>query len=219
MIPNRFPLPGAKEGMDSGEQHDIQRLEDLKRELENLIEHNPMLQQFQPQLLLDMTPDGLRIQILDKQSRPMFAIGSAIIQPYMRDILRALAPVLSRLPNSITISGHTDAMQYATGERDYSNWELSADRANAARKELVAGGLIENKVKRILGLADTVNLIKDDPMAAVNRRISLLILNRRAERRIDQQNTTGQDELQIHSRLDLQTRPPPAAIPSATSSN
>jgi chemotaxis protein MotB len=219
MIPNRFPLPGAKEGMDSGEQHDIQRLEDLKRELENLIEHNPMLQQFQPQLLLDMTPDGLRIQILDKQSRPMFAIGSAIIQPYMRDILRALAPVLSRLPNSITISGHTDAMQYATGERDYSNWELSADRANAARKELVAGGLIENKVKRILGLADTVNLIKDDPMAAVNRRISLLILNRRAERRIDQQNTTGQDELQIHSRLDLQTRPSPAAIPSATSSN
>lgn len=219
VIPQRFPLPGAKEGMDLGEQYDIQRLEDLKLEIENLIKHNPILRRFQPQLLLDMTPDGLRIQILDKQNRPMFATGSAIIQPYMRDILRALAPVLNRPPNSITISGHTDAMQYATGERNYSNWELSADRANAARQELVAGGLIENKVKRILGLADTVNLIKDDPMAAVNRRISLLVLNWRAERRIDQQNAAGQDELQIHSRLDLQAKLLPAAIPSAASGN
>lgn len=218
VIPQRFPSPGA-EGMHLGEQYDIQRLEDLKREIESLIEHNPILRKFQPQLLLDMTPDGLRIQILDKENRPMFAVGSAIIQPYMRAILRALAPAFNRLPNSITISGHTDAMQYATGERHYSNWELSADRANAARQELVAGGLIENKVKRILGLADTVNLTKDDPMAAVNRRISLLVLNRRAERRIDQQNAAGQDELQIHSKLDVQTKLLPAAIPSAASGN
>lgn len=219
MIPQRFPSPKVKGGMNLGDLHDIQRLEDLKRDIESLIEHNPILRKFQPQLLLDMTPDGLRIQILDKKNRPMFATGSAIIQPYMRDILRALAPAFNRLPNSITISGHTDAMQYATGERHYSNWELSADRANAARQELVAGGLIENKVKRILGLADTVNLIKDDPMAAVNRRISLLVLNRRAERRIDQQNAAEQDELQIHSRLDLQTKLLPAAIPSAASGN
>lgn len=219
VIPQRFPLPGAKEGMDLGEQYDIQRLEDLKREIKNLIEHNPTLRQFRSQLLLDMTPNGLRIQILDKKNRPMFAIGSAIIQPYMRDILRALAPVLNRLPNSITISGHTDARRYATGGRNYSNWELSADRANAARQALVVGGLTKGKVKRILGLADTVNLIKDDPRAAVNRRISILVLNRRAERRIDQQSPTGQHELQIHSKLDLQTRLFPVATSSAASSN
>lgn len=176
-----------------------------------------------------MTPDGLRIQILDKQSRPMFATGSAIIQAYMRDILRELAPALNRLPNSLTISGHTDAMRYASGDRDYSNWELSADRANAARKALVAGSLVENKVKRVLGLADTVNLIKDDPSAAVNRRISLLVLNRRAERRIDEQNASGQDELRIRSRSDLLDEngssdllhvpaAPGAAMPSAGSS-
>lgn len=219
VIPQRFPLPGAKEGMDLGEQYDIRRLEDLKREIKNLIEHNPTLRQFRSQIMLDMTPNGLRIQILDKKNRPMFALGSAIIQPYMRDILRALAPVLNRLPNSITISGHTDARQYATGGRNYSNWELSADRANAARQALVAGGLAEGKVKRILGLADTVNLIKDDPMAAVNRRISILVLNRRAERRIDQRSPAGQHKLQIHSKLDLQTKLLPAATSSAASSN
>lgn len=229
VIPNQFPLPGADQGQDQNDRLDIERLEDLKTELEALIENSPVLKQFRPQLLLDMTPDGLRIQILDKQSRPMFATGSAIIQAYMRDILRELAPALNRLPNSLTISGHTDAMRYASGDRDYSNWELSADRANAARKALVAGSLVENKVKRVLGLADTVNLIKDDPSAAVNRRISLLVLNRRAERRIDEQNASGQDELRIRSRSDLLDEngssdllhvpaAPGAAMPSAGSS-
>lgn len=203
VIPNQFPLPGADQGQDQNDRLDIERLEDLKTELEALIENSPVLKQFRPQLLLDMTPDGLRIQILDQQSRPMFSTGSAIIQSYMRDILRELAPALNRMPNSLTISGHTDAMRYASGDRDYSNWELSADRANAARKALVAGGLVENKVKRVLGLADTVNLIKDDPSAAVNRRISLLVLNRRAERRIDEQNASGQGELRIRNSSDL----------------
>src|SRR3546814_4015892 len=90
-----------------------------------------------------MTPDGLRVQIIDKQNRPMFATGSAQVQSYMRNILRQLGPVFNRLPNSISIAGHTDSIQYATGESEYSNWELSADRANAARKELVAGGMAE----------------------------------------------------------------------------
>lgn len=203
VIPSPFPKPQADPGEIQSDREDNERLEDLKAELENLIEHNPVLSDARPQLLLDMTPDGLRIQILDKQSRPMFATGSAIIQPYMRDILRELAPVLNRLPNTMTISGHTDATQYASGNREYSNWELSADRANAARKSLTAGGLLENKVRQILGLADTVNLIKDDPTAAVNRRISLLVLNRQAERRIERQAESGYDELQIRGRLDL----------------
>ncbi|MBV6273151.1 flagellar motor protein MotB [Alcaligenaceae bacterium CGII-47] len=203
IIPNKFPMPGIDLSQDRDDRLDMERLEDLKTELENLIESNPVLKEFRPQLLLDMTPDGLRIQILDKQSRPMFATGSAVIQPYMRDILRELAPMLSKMPNSLTISGHTDAIRYASGDRDYSNWELSADRANAARKALVAGSLVENKVKRVLGLADTVNLIKDNPVAAVNRRISLLVLNRRAERRIDEQNASGQDELRIRTRSTL----------------
>ncbi|WP_323017867.1 flagellar motor protein MotB [Castellaniella sp.] len=216
IIPNPNPAPPQSPSMDQQEQQDQldqESLENLKQQLENLIENNPVLKQFRPQLLLDMTPDGLRIQILDQQNRPMFATGSARVQPYMRDILRELALPISQLPNSITISGHTDATQYASGDRSYSNWELSADRANSARRELVAGGLIEKKVKRILGLGDTVNLIQDDPMAAVNRRISVLVLNRRAERRIDLQNAAGTTGKQIHLLLEELSHPGRAGSP------
>lgn len=208
VIPNKNPMtPAATTDQDQEDLQDRESLENLKEKLENLIENNPVLKQFRPQLLLDMTPDGLRIQILDQQNRPMFATGSARVQPYMRDILRELAPPVNQLPNSITISGHTDAMQYAAGDRSYSNWELSADRANAARRELVAGGLVERKVKRILGLGDTVNLIPDDAMAAVNRRISILVLNRQAERRIDVQNRAGTTGKQVHQLLEELSHP------------
>ncbi|MFC3338430.1 flagellar motor protein MotB [Paracandidimonas soli] len=197
IIPNPYsltpPIEGGGEGRTQqpqidAERLDIERLEQLQSDLEDLIKTDPVLRHFQPQLLLDMTPDGLRVQIIDQQNRPMFATGSAQVQPYMRSILRELGPVFNRLPNSLSISGHTDALQYATGERLYSNWELSADRANAARQELVAGGMSEPKIKQVLGLASTVNLVKDNPFAAVNRRISILVLNQRAERRIDEQN-------------------------------
>ncbi|HBT33327.1 MAG TPA: motility protein MotB [Pusillimonas sp.] len=190
VIPNKNPLPARPANQES-DRRDTQRLQDLKARLEELIDTDPVLRQFRPQLLLDMTPEGLRIQIVDQQNRPMFQVGSAVVQPYMRIILRELGPLFNHISNSVTISGHTDAQQYARGERSYSNWELSADRANAARQELVAGGMEEGKVKRILGLASTVNLIKDDPNAAVNRRISLVVLNQRTERRIDQENATG----------------------------
>lgn len=221
VIPNTSPLSPDASVQDDEDAIDQANLEDLKAQLENLIEQSPVLKQFRPQLLLDMTPDGLRIQILDQKNRPMFATGSALVQPYMRDILRELAPPINQLPNSITISGHTDAMQYALGTRSYSNWELSADRANAARRELVAGGLLEQKVKRILGLGETVNLIKDNPMAAVNRRISVLVLNRRAERRIDRQNAAGADSTRIQELLqnpDLFEENPEEATSGITSS-
>lgn len=191
IVPNINPIPSRGDVHTEGDIRDIRRLENLKAELEQLIKTDPVLRQFRPQLLLDMTPDGLRIQIIDKYNRPMFTTGSAQVQPYMRDILRELGPLFNKMPNSISVSGHTDAVQYATGEREYSNWELSADRANAARKELVGGGMDETKVKRILGLSSSVSLIKDNPNAAVNRRISIVVLNRRAERRIDEQNASG----------------------------
>lgn len=191
LIPH--PEPARGDTLSPSEQRDHGRLEDLKSELDSLIESDPILEEYRPQLLLDMTPDGLRVQIIDRQNRPMFAIGSARMQPDMSVVLRALAPLFNRLPNKITLTGHTDAVQYSTGEREYSNWELSADRANAARKELVAGGMDEPKVKQVLGLSSTVPLILDDPNAAVNRRISIVVLNQRAERRIDEQHQQTED--------------------------
>src|SRR5690606_9416244 len=202
IIPNPNPIQSRGDDRTEGDRRDIERLENLKSELEVLIETDPILREFRPQLLLDMTPDGLRVQIIDKQNRPMFDTGSATVQSYMRDILRQLGPVFNRLENTISIAGHTDSLQYASGEREYSNWELSADRANAARKELVAGGMEEPKIRRILGLSSSVSLIKENPAAAVNRRISIVVLNRRAERRIDEQNESGASAANIKELLE-----------------
>ncbi len=138
--------------------------------------------------------EGLRIQIIDSQNRPMFKTGSAEVEPYMRDILRAIAPVLNNIPNRISLSGHTDDFPYANGERGYSNWELSADRANASRRELVAGGLDDGKVLRVVGMAATMRVSDKGADDAVNRRISLLVLNKQAEQAILHENAESQNE-------------------------
>ncbi len=115
------------------------RFEKLKQSLEQAILKDPRLNELKPHLLIDMIDDGLRIQIVDSENRPMFMVGSAYVEPHMRDILRAIAPLLNDVPNKISISGHTDDLPYANGA-NYNNWELSADRANASRRELIAGG-------------------------------------------------------------------------------
>ena len=212
-IPN-FQL-APRNPFDSGDIQDYERLENLKEQLEDLIEHDPVMSEYRPQMLLDMTPDGLRVQIIDRENRPMFDTGSAQLQKEMRVILRQLGPVLNRMPNPISITGHTDATQYATGEREYSNWELSADRANAARRELVAGGMAENKVRRVLGLSSTVNLVKD-PYADANRRISILVLNERAQRRMDEQDATYANPIDLDEVLGLKT-PDDLAVERGTS--
>jgi len=114
------------------------------------------------------------------QNRPMFANASAVVEPYMQAILREIGAALNGVPNKIVVSGHTDAHPYSGGEKGYSNWELSADRANASRRELIAGGMDETKVLRVVGLASIENL-NSDPFDATNRRISIIVLNKRAE--------------------------------------
>ncbi|OZI29733.1 flagellar motor protein MotB [Bordetella genomosp. 10] len=202
------------------ERRDQRRLEQVRSRIEKTIDTSPLLKNFRPQLMIDMTPEGLRIQIIDNQNRPMFATGRAEPQPYMRDILHELAPVLNDIPFKISISGHTDATQYARGERAYSNWELSADRANASRQELVAGGMAENKVARVVGLSSSYSLVKDDPYAAVNRRISLVVLNRETQERFDRDNSaaadvSGKDGRQIGSAIEERLAPQPASTAPA----
>jgi chemotaxis protein MotB len=143
---------------------EVARLEDLKQKVEQRIAENTKLAPMASQLRLDMTRDGLRIQIADEFSRPMFASGSAVVQPYMHDLLREIGQVLSAVPNHLTLEGHTDAQPFSAGERGYSNWELSADRANASRRELVAGGLPDERVVRVQGLASSTLFDSADPM-------------------------------------------------------
>jgi chemotaxis protein MotB len=163
---------------------EIARLEDLKKKVEQKIAESPKLAAMSSQLRLDMTRDGLRIQIADERSRPMFASGSAVVQPYMRELLREIGQVLSSVPNHLTLEGHTDAQPFSAGERGYSNWELSADRANASRRELVTGNLPDDRVLRVQGLASSTLFDAQDPMSASNRRISIIVMNRDAEDRL-----------------------------------
>lgn len=152
------------------------RFEKLKQSLEQAILKDPRLNELKPHLLIDMIDDGLRIQIVDSENRPMFMVGSAHVEPYMRDILRAIAPLLNDVPNRISISGHTDDLPYANSA-NYNNWELSADRANASRRELIAGGLNQDKILRVVGMASSIHLDKNNGLAPINRRISIIVLN------------------------------------------
>jgi chemotaxis protein MotB len=163
---------------------EIARLEDLKRKVQQRIDTSAKLSAIASQIRLDMTRDGLRIQIVDEQNRPMFASGSALVQPYLRELLHEIGQVLSEVPNRLTLEGHTDALPFPGGERGYSNWELSSDRANASRRELVAGGLADDRVLRVQGLASSLPFDTADARAPTNRRISIIVMNREAEDRI-----------------------------------
>ncbi|MEO1765679.1 flagellar motor protein MotB [Thiobacter aerophilum] len=191
------------------ERLERQQLEKLKDKLEKLIDSNPALKPFKKQLLIDITSEGLRIQIVDEKNRPMFKVGSAVLEPYARAILSEIAKVLNDVPNTISLSGHTDATPYSGGERGYSNWELSADRANASRRELVNGGINEGKILRVVGLGSAVPFDKDDPFNPINRRISIIVMNKRTEQAV--RSDGGKLELSAEA---LKANPD-AAIPPA----
>jgi chemotaxis protein MotB len=163
---------------------EISRLESLKHKIEEKIAANAKLAEVSKQILLQMTPDGLRIQILDADKRPMFASGSANVAADMRELLREIGGVLATVPNRLTLEGHTDATPFPGNERGYSNWELSADRANASRRELLAGGLPDEQVLRVMGLASANPFDRRDPAAPANRRISIVVMTREAEERV-----------------------------------
>ncbi len=159
-------------------------LEQLKEKVESVLSANPRLMEMKSQIKLDLTVEGLRIQIVDAHNRPMFDIGSAVVKDYMREALREIGKVLNEVDNRISLSGHTDSAPYSNGERGYSNWELSADRANASRRELIAGGMDDAKIIRVLGLAAAVPAVADNPRAPSNRRISIVVMNKDAEERV-----------------------------------
>ncbi|MDA3921258.1 MAG: flagellar motor protein MotB [Salinisphaera sp.] len=166
------------------------KLEDLRKQLLELIQKDPKLRDMASQLKIEMVPDGLRIQIFDTRQRPMFELGSAQLEPYVAALLRKIAPKVDQVGHHITLTGHTDDLPYASGTGAYSNWELSADRANAARRALVAGGMQPDKLLRVIGAADTVHLAGEKAGAPVNRRISILLLDAAAEKRIESQGET-----------------------------
>jgi len=195
---------------------EVARLETLKKEIQEKIAASEKLKDISSQIRLDMTRDGLRIQIVDALNRPMFDSGSAVIKPYMRELLREIGSVLTEVPNHLTLEGHTDAQPFPGGDRGYSNWELSSDRANASRRELIAGGLADERVLRVQGLASSQPFDDKDPDAPANRRISIIVMNREAEDRMfrtdpDKVAPDGEDS----SAPSATNSTPTAAAPSS----
>jgi chemotaxis protein MotB len=165
-------------------KQDAKKMAALSEKIASVISNNPRLMEFSSQIRLETTPDGLQIQIVDDQNRPMFDSGSALVKPYMRDILREIGLALNGVENKISLDGHTDRTPYGNGDRGYSNWELSADRANASRRELVAAGMPDDKLARVTGLASSNLLEPDKPFSPINRRISIIVMTREAEERL-----------------------------------
>jgi chemotaxis protein MotB len=191
------------------------RLEELKQRVEDVLAASPKLASMQSQIRLDMTSEGLRIQIVDADNRPMFDSGSSLVKPYMRELLQLIGSVLGDVPNRLTLEGHTDAQPFGSGERGYSNWELSADRANASRRELIAGGLPDARVLRVQGLSSSRPMDNTDPLSPTNRRISIIVMNRDAEDRFfnnlsEPEGSTPAPE-ETRMQVDLPSIPAPVA--------
>ena len=194
------------------EKRERATLNELKQSIEKLIEGNSMLRQFKNQLLMDVTTEGLRIQIIDEQNRPMFDTSSAELKPYSKVILREIGQALNAVPNKVSFAGHTDAAQFGGGEKGFSNWELSANRANASRREMIAGGMDENKVLRVVGLSSTVLFDKNDPLSSSNRRINIVVLNKRTEEAMLQED--GNATVDIGAEAETEALSPESSTAS-----
>ena len=160
---------------DELRQKEAARFEKAEKALKEAIENNPELAEMKEHLIVDTTPEGLRIQVIDKEGKPMFASGSAQMFQKTKTLLEKVGEIISELPNELSIRGHTDSVPYGPGAT-YTNWELSSDRANSSRRVLLDSGFTPERINNVVGKADTEHLIPDDPNNASNRRISIILL-------------------------------------------
>jgi chemotaxis protein MotB len=200
----------AKQAKAEAAKRDAKMLAELSAKIAAAISKNPKMAEFSSQIKLEITPDGLQIQIVDNQKRPMFDSGSAVLKPYMREILREIGTALLGVENKISLDGHTDRSAYGNAGKGYSNWELSADRANATRRELADAGMPEDKLARVVGMASSLLLDPADPLSPSNRRISILVMTKDAEERL-----LGGQRVSADADADVETPPAAAVTPLA----
>ena len=170
--PQKLTAEEFQKQLDEREQ---QRFDKAKEALEQAVKEVPELRALANNLLIDETSEGLRIQIVDQDKTPMYPLGSAEMLDPAKKLVALVTQVIQKLPNKISITGHTDSTQYAFSAK-YTNWELSTDRANASRREFLADGLPVSRIDRVGGVADMEPLDKNDPAAPHNRRISIVLL-------------------------------------------
>ncbi len=199
---------------------ELEKLKELKKSIEKAINSNANLAQFKDQILLDITSDGLRIQIVDEKNRPMFKLGKSELEPYTKDILHEIGKTMNQLPNKVSLSGHTDAHPFSTDRKGFSNWDLSAERANASRRELIVGGMDETKVVRVVGMSSAVLFDTSDPFNPINRRISIIVMNKKAQETaqhdggIVEMDAENGDVKKILGASGVSAASAPAAVPA-----
>lgn len=157
-------------------QAEAENFHALETQIRQAIQDNPQLAELSKQIVFDNTPEGFRIQLVDEEQSSMFPSGSAAMSEKTRRLMQQVAQAVSKLPNKLAISGNTDAQPFR-GQGAYSNWELSADRANAARRAMIESGVPAERFRQVTGNADQDPLIKDNPLDARNRRIAILLLS------------------------------------------
>ncbi len=148
--------------------------DEAAQQIRDAVRGDKLAEAMAQQLSIDITPEGLRIQLLDEDRKPMFALGSTSMNDRARLLLQKVAPALVKLSEPVAIAGHTDATPFRTGDK--GNWELSSERANVTRRILVEAGLPEGRIRSVTGNADRDLLLPADPMAAANRRIAIVVL-------------------------------------------
>ena len=208
LIPMPIATATASDIEGERELKERKQLDALMQDLKEAINKSQALEPFKDQLLLDIMPEGLRIQIVDAKNRPMFDLGSARLKDYTVAILRELAPYLSSVENRMMLVGHTDVTAYA-GTAGYTNWELSADRANSARRALAQGGIPEDKVARVVGMGSVALFDKNDPKNPINRRISIIVMTKQADDR------NSQMDLPAFASTEATSAPSPTDAPVA----
>jgi chemotaxis protein MotB len=202
--------PSEEEARKIAQEQEKKQLEDLMDELKTAIDKSEALASFKDQLLIDITSEGLRIQIVDKEGRPMFDSGSTSLKDYSAKILGEISKIINQVPNRISITGHTDGKPYQN-RLGYSNWELSSERANAARRALLGGGMQDDKIGRVVGLAASVLFDQQNPLNPTNRRISIIVMNKETEAAIQ----SGEKSAAPVPAAAAETAPQPAATKPA----
>ncbi|MEK9968987.1 MAG: OmpA family protein, partial [Ferrovibrio sp.] len=157
-------------------QAEAENFSELEAQIRQAIRENPQLSELSKQIVFDNTPEGFRIQLVDEEQSSMFPSGGSAMNDKARRLMQQVAQAVSKLPNKLAVSGNTDAQPFR-GQGSYSNWELSADRANAARRAMIEAGVPAERFRQVTGNADQDPLIKDNPLDARNRRIAILLLS------------------------------------------
>jgi chemotaxis protein MotB len=195
----------ARTGTDrsgAGEAVPLSRndLRDLKQRLEQEIASKPALVKLKQQIQITITPEGLRIELIESRDGTFFDSGSATLNQNGRDLLTLLAHQLGDVPNNVSVEGHTDARAYADAD-GYGNWELSADRANAARRLMERKGLRTGQISQVRGFADRQLRVPGDPLDPSNRRISVIVHYLTQKRVTEESESAARDTGREHHEV------------------